>query len=286
MDSTSSRKRCNNDDECNSDAPRKHAQPAPSSLLSEPPTAASRCRISCRFQQVVMEISQPSTTSSTLQLPQNPAAAFQKKNPPLHACASQRTGRHGLHARVDSDLADDELLQSIASSAPMVPDIRIGNTVTLWFAGPVPTDRHNRQHLLLTREPFQRNHQEYDNDDFEAYEVPQTYPWRPGLGRAVQKGGEDASFLISVIFAASLLISCLSCAFSFLSCSLARPISSSSPTWGELRFYSSPLGGSRLPRALSAQESVGFLLLEVVGVRERDLVSPDETCPRFELERG
>ncbi|KAL3247302.1 hypothetical protein MRX96_057119 [Rhipicephalus microplus] len=37
---------------------------------------------------------------------------------------------------------------------------------------------------------------------------------------------------------------------------------------------------------LSAQESVGFLQLEVVGVRERDLVGPDESCPGFELERG
>ncbi|KAL3177684.1 hypothetical protein MRX96_009617 [Rhipicephalus microplus] len=28
--------------------------------------------------------------------------------------------------------------------------------------------RHNRQHLLITREPFQRNDQEYDDDDFEV----------------------------------------------------------------------------------------------------------------------
>ncbi|KAL3172426.1 hypothetical protein MRX96_043341 [Rhipicephalus microplus] len=69
-------------------------------------------------------------------------------------------------------------------------------------------------------------------------------------------------------------------------CSLARRISSSSLSSGEPRFDSSPLRDSRLPRALSAQESVGFLLLEVVGVRERDLVGPDEKCPGFELERG
>ncbi|KAL3242604.1 hypothetical protein MRX96_047699 [Rhipicephalus microplus] len=107
-----------------------------------------------------------------------------------------------------------------------------------------------------------------------------------GVGAGCAEGGEDASFLISAISAASLLISRLSCAFSFLSCSLARRISSSSLAWGEPRFDSSPLGHSRLPRALSAQESVGFLLLEVVGVRQRDLVGPDETCPGFKLERG
>ncbi|KAL3176222.1 hypothetical protein MRX96_010542 [Rhipicephalus microplus] len=106
-----------------------------------------------------------------------------------------------------------------------------------------------------------------------------------GWGGLCQRD-EDVSFRISAISAASLLISCLYCAFSFLSCSLARRISSSSPAWGEPRFDSSLLGDSRLPRVLSAQESVGFLLLEVVGVRERDLVSPDKTCPGFELERG
>ncbi|KAL3246234.1 hypothetical protein MRX96_057815 [Rhipicephalus microplus] len=102
-----------------------------------------------------------------------------------------------------------------------------------------------------------------------------------GVRAGCAEGGEDASFLISAISAASLLISCLSCAFSFLSCSLARRISSSSLAWREPRFNLSPPGDSRLSRALSAQESVGFLLLEVLGMRERDLVGPDETCPGF-----
>ncbi|KAL3187333.1 hypothetical protein MRX96_004580 [Rhipicephalus microplus] len=105
-----------------------------------------------------------------------------------------------------------------------------------------------------------------------------------GAGAGCAEGGEDASFLISTISAASLRVSCLSCAFSFLSCSLAHRISSSSLAWGELRLDSLPLEDSGLPRALSAQESVGFLLLEVVAVREWDLVGPDETCPGLEVE--
>lgn len=105
-----------------------------------------------------------------------------------------------------------------------------------------------------------------------------------GAEAGCAEDGEDASLLIS---AANLPISCLTCAFSFLNCSLARRSSSSSFAWGEPRGESSPLGDSRPSRALSAQESVGFfLLLGVVGVRERDLVRPDESCRGLELEQG
>lgn len=98
--------------------------------------------------------------------------------------------------------------------------------------------------------------------------------------------GESASFLISAISAASLLISCLTRAFSFLNCSLSRRNFSSSFAWCESRRRSSPLGASRPPRAMSAQESDGFLLLREVGVRDRDLIRPDVSCPGLELERG
>ncbi|KAL3172694.1 hypothetical protein MRX96_012746 [Rhipicephalus microplus] len=97
-----------------------------------------------------------------------------------------------------------------------------------------------------------------------------------GTEAGCAEAGKDPSFLISAISVASLAHFLLKLCVFFPQLLVS---SSSSLAWGELRFYSSPLGDSHLSRALSAQESVGFFLLEVVGVRERDLVSPEKRAP-------
>ncbi|KAL3247035.1 hypothetical protein MRX96_057286 [Rhipicephalus microplus] len=80
-DSTNSRERCRVDDGSDCDGPRKHAQPAPSSLCT---VASVSCDALPRPAQISANgggMPQPSTATLTRQGPQHPACGFLEAKP-------------------------------------------------------------------------------------------------------------------------------------------------------------------------------------------------------------
>ncbi|KAH8033274.1 hypothetical protein HPB51_008757 [Rhipicephalus microplus] len=100
--STNSRERCHDDDGSDCDAPRKHAQPAPSSPCTDASDTCDAMPHTVHISANGGGMPQLSTAAWTPQLSQNPAATFLKQNPqPIvmntarNKGKSKRCGPHG-----------------------------------------------------------------------------------------------------------------------------------------------------------------------------------------------